>query len=123
MKVSEMRINGNDVEEAKLNGQIVYKKATVAGPVLDIEGLEDGIVISANPQINVSDVIDFTTQVLDGNGNVKVTAQADPPNPATGRDTYYDRFGIGWLGVGVFTVRAVNVAGGITEVTFEVIRP
>lgn len=118
MKVSEMRINGNDVEEAKLNGQIVYKKATVAGPVIDVEDLKNGVVISANPQINISDFTAFTTEVYK-DGKYVQTRNAQKRTDGT----YYDRFGIGWLGVGVFTVRAVNVAGGITEVTFEVIKP
>lgn len=86
-------------------------------PELEVEQLQsNGYVNTENTQINVDDANPFTTQVFDENGEVLNTREAK--QAADG--TYYDRFGIGWLGEGKFTVKVTDKAGNITEETFTV---
>lgn len=86
-------------------------------PELEVEQLQsNGYVNTENTQINVDDANPFTTQVFDENGEVLNTREAQ--QAADG--TYYDRFGIGWLGEGKFTVKVTDKAGNITEETFTV---
>ena len=86
-------------------------------PKLDIDQLQDnGYVNTENTQINVNDTNPFTIQVLNENGEVLNKREAK--QAADG--TYYDRFGIGWLGEGKFTVKVTDKAGNITEETFTV---
>lgn len=117
-RVTGMKINGKGIAEAKLNNEIVFKKEKIVGPIIDVEGLENGIVISANPQTNVNDTVPFITYIYKNGEFVQSR------NSQRRTDTsYYDRFGIGWQGVGTFTFKAVNENGGVTEITFEVKRP
>ena len=118
MKISEMKVNNKDISEAKLNSEIVFRKEIVKGPIIDVENLENGIVISANPQINVNDTVPFKTEIYKDGNYVQVRNSQKRNN-----GTYYDRFGIGWQGIGTFTLKATNDNGGITELTFVVQRP
>lgn len=86
-------------------------------PELEIEQLqENGFVNTENTQINVSDVNTFTTEILDQDGKVLNTRTSK----VNDNKTNYDRFGIGWLGEGTFTVRVTDVAGNVIEKTFTV---
>ena len=94
--------------------QVIYDSVD---PELEVEQLqEDGYVNTENTQINVSDTNPFITQVFDENEEVLNTRNSKQAEDGT----YYDRFGIGWLGEGTFTVKVTDHAGNVKEETFTV---
>ena len=98
-------------------GTRVVQIVDTIAPELEVEKLnEAGYVNTENTQINVKDMSPFTTEVFDKDGNLLNTREAQ----VNDEGTYYDRFGIGWLGEGTFTVKVTDKAGNVTEKTFTV---
>ena len=109
---------GKRLDNSKLNYdpylKVVYDKTA---PELEVEQLQDDkFVNTENTQINVKDVNAFTTEILDKDGNLIKARESKQREDGT----YYDRFGIGWLGEGTYTVRVTDAAGNVAEETFTV---
>ncbi len=106
MKIEDMRINGKTIEEAKLNGKIIFQfKRDTIPPTIEVFG--NG---SNNPNLHVFDTNEFTCIVKQGD-EIKRTDR--PPKNESG--SYDAWFGIGYLGDGEYEVVATDINGNISN--------
>ena len=128
--VNVTKAEGDIVASAVVNGKTtnnVTNTVDSIAPVIEIlsEVKEvDGVkyVNAEDPQLKITDAHAFSTVVLNSKGEEVATAEAEEPNADFNINTYYDTFGIGWLGENTFTVLATDVAGNVAKVTFIVDR-
>ena len=128
--VNVTKAEGDIIASAIVNGKTtnnVTNTVDSIAPVIEIlsEVKEiDGVkyVNAEDPQLRITDAHAFTTVILNSKGEEVATANSEEPNADFNINTYYDTFGIGWLGENTFTVVTTDVAGNVAKVTFIVDR-
>lgn len=104
-KIAEMRINSKDIQEAKINGKIVFRlNKDTTPPTIEIFGNGGN-----NPNIHAFDTNSFTVVVKQGD---EIKRMDSPPQNSAG--TYDAWFGIGYLGDGTYDVVATDEAGNVS---------
>lgn len=83
-------------------------------PAITFDNIVNGVIKQGTSK-TVTDASPFTTVISNEEGKELKTRSSELKN-----GKYYDRFNIGWLGEGTFTVTATDVAGNVSTVTFKV---
>ena len=128
--VTVEKTEGDITASAVVNGKTtntVTNTVDAVAPVIEIRSEVKEVngvkyVNAEDPQLKITDENAFSTVVLNSKGEEVATAESEEPNAEFNFDTYYDTFGIGWLGEDTFTIVATDVAGNVAKETFTVDR-
>ena len=128
--VKVTKTEGDITASAVVNGKAtntVTNTVDAVAPVIEIRSEVkevDGVkyLNADDPQFKITDENAFSTVILNSKGEEVATAESEEPNAEFNFDTYYDTFGIGWLGEDTFTIIATDVAGNVAKETVTVDR-
>ena len=115
-EVTGLKINSKEVQEAKINGQIVFRRTLISGPTITLSNLtEEGLLIDPH-RIVVRHSRVYTLTITNSSGRVVRTEKGN----LSSNQTYTSSFRVNYLADDNYLVTAIDDLGNKTTVNFRI---